>query len=73
MCIAIPGKVTEIRDAMARVEVAGARLEASLMLMEGVGVGDYVIIHAGFVIQKVDEEEARETLRLLGEFIGEQE
>ncbi|MBZ0154928.1 MAG: HypC/HybG/HupF family hydrogenase formation chaperone [Alphaproteobacteria bacterium] len=73
MCIAIPGKVIEIRDAMARVDVAGTRKEASLMLTEGVGIGDYVIVHAGFVIQKVDDQEAQETLRLLGEFMGEQE
>lgn len=57
---------------MARVEVAGTRLEASLMLTEGVEIGDYVLIHAGFVIRKVDEEEARETLRLLSEFLEEQ-
>ncbi|MFO0754752.1 MAG: HypC/HybG/HupF family hydrogenase formation chaperone [Thermodesulfovibrionales bacterium] len=72
MCIALPGKVIGIGDAMARVEVAGTRLEASLMLTEGVEIGDYVLIHAGFVIRKVDEEEARETLRLLSEFLEEQ-
>lgn len=73
MCIAIPGKVIEIRDAMAMIDVAGTKKEASLMLMEGVSIGDYVIIHAGFVIQKVDDHEARETLRLLSEFIEGQE
>lgn len=69
MCIAIPGRVIEIVDAVAKVDVAGARKEASLMLMEDVQVGDYVIVHAGFAIQKVDEAEARETLRLLNEFL----
>lgn len=69
MCIAIPGRVIEIVDAVAKVDVAGARKEASLMLMEDVQVGDYVIVHAGFAIQKVDEAEAQETLRLLSEFL----
>ncbi|MEW5744670.1 MAG: HypC/HybG/HupF family hydrogenase formation chaperone [Nitrospirota bacterium] len=71
MCIAIPGRVIEITDAMAKVDVAGARKEASLMLMDDVKVGDYVIVHAGFAIQKVDDAEAQETLRLLSEFLRE--
>lgn len=73
MCIAIPGKVIRIKDDMAKIDVAGTKKEASLMLMEGVNVGDYVIVHAGFVIQKVDDREAQETLRLLSEFIEGQE
>ncbi len=70
MCIAIPGRVIGIKGDMANVDVAGTKKEASLMLMEDVKVGDYVIVHAGFAIQKVDDDEAIETLRLLNEFIG---
>lgn len=73
MCIAIPGKVVEIAGAVAKVDVAGTRKEASLMLMEDVQIGDYVIVHAGFAIQKVDDAEAQETLRLLSEFLEEQQ
>jgi hydrogenase expression/formation protein HypC len=73
MCIAIPGRVIGIRDAMASIDVAGTKRDASLMLMDGVQVGDYVIVHAGFVIQKVDEREAQETLKLLSAFIEGQE
>ncbi len=70
MCIAIPGRVIEINGDMANVDVAGAKRAANLMLMEDVKVGDYVIVHAGFAIQKVDDNEAIETLRLLREFLG---
>lgn len=69
MCLAIPGIVVEINDGKATVDVAGTRKEASLMLMEDVALGDYVIVHAGFAINKVDENEARETLKLVNEMI----
>lgn len=67
MCLGIPGKILEIKGTTARVDVAGTKKDASLKLMEGVGVGDYVIIHAGFAIEKVDEDKARETLSLIDE------
>jgi len=51
------------------VEAGGVKREVSLHLVEGVEVGDYVIVHAGFAIQKLDEKEAEETLRLLKEML----
>jgi len=74
MCLAIPGRITEIVDApnrLARVDVAGVRRTVNVGLLEaehegrGVGTGDWVLIHVGFAISRVDEEEAAATLRLL--------
>ena len=74
MCLAIPSKVIEINDMLATVDVQGARREASLMLMpEEVSVGDYVLVHAGFAIQKVDEEAALDALNLINEMIAQME
>ena len=67
MCLAVPMKVIEIRDDMGDVEVGGVRREVGLMLLEDVRVGDWVIIHAGFAISKLDENQAEETLALLKE------
>ena len=52
---------------MAVIDVDGVKREASLLLLEDAGVGDYVIVHAGFAIHKIDEEVALETLKLLKE------
>jgi hydrogenase expression/formation protein HypC len=71
MCLGIPGKIIEITDVTARVDVTGTKKEVNLMLMDNVMVGDYVIIHAGFAIQKVNEREARETLQIITDLIGE--
>jgi len=65
MCLAVPSKVIEKKDNDAVVDIAGVRRKASLMLLPDVEVGDYVILHAGFAISKLDEKEARETLALL--------
>ena len=67
MCLAIPSKITRIEDNMATIDVDGVQREASLLLLEDAGVGDYVIVHAGFAIQKIDEAAALETLRFLKE------
>jgi hydrogenase expression/formation protein HypC len=71
MCLAIPGKVVEVDGEsmmrMGRVDFGGITREISLAYLPGVGVGDYVIVHAGFAISQLDEEEAQETLRLLAE------
>jgi len=63
-------KVVEIEGPIAVVEEGGVRREARVDLVEGVEVGDYVIVHAGIAIERLDEEEARETLRLLEEVFG---
>lgn len=67
MCLAIPGKILEIEGATARVDFGGVTREADLSVMPDAAVGDYVLVHAGFAIQKLDESEARETLRLFDE------
>ncbi len=65
MCLGIPGKVLEIEKNVAKVDVGGLLRDVSLDLCPDVSVGEYVLIHTGFAIQKVDEEEAKETLELL--------
>lgn len=67
MCLAIPSKITHIENDMATIDVDGVQREASLLLLEDAQVGDYVIVHAGFAIHKIDEEAAMETLNLLRE------
>ncbi len=63
MCLAVPSKIIEISDKVAKVDVDGVVRETSIMLMDDVKVGDYVIVHAGFAINKVDEEAALKTLQ----------
>jgi hydrogenase expression/formation protein HypC len=67
MCLAIPSKITRIEKNMAAIDVDGVKREASLLLVEDARVGDYVIVHAGFAIQKIDEAAAMETLKFLKE------
>jgi hydrogenase expression/formation protein HypC len=69
MCLAIPGRVVEIVDEenrLARVDVAGVRRNVNVGLLDGgAEEGDWVLIHVGFALSKVDEDEARSTLALL--------
>lgn len=68
MCLAVPMQVTEIDGDTMVAEIDGVRREASLMMLgEEVKVGDYVLIHAGFAISRLDEAEAEETLALMRE------
>jgi hydrogenase expression/formation protein HypC len=67
MCLAIPSKVVKIKDNVATIDVDGVRREASLLLLEDVKVGDYVIVHAGFAINTINEEHAMESLNLMRE------
>lgn len=67
MCVAIPSKIVAIEDNTATVEVTGSRSTARVDLIEDAQVGDYVLVHAGFAITKLDPEEARETLALMSE------
>jgi hydrogenase expression/formation protein HypC len=68
MCLAIPAEIVQIEDEMATVKVGESLRKTSLVLLpEGAELGDYVIVHAGFALHKVDPEEARESLRLLQE------
>lgn len=65
MCIAVPCKIVSIQDDIATIEVSGVRREASLSLVTDAVVGDYVIVHAGYAIQKIDKSIARESLTAL--------
>jgi hydrogenase expression/formation protein HypC len=68
MCLAIPGRIVEISDHenhIAKVEVGGVKRNVNIGMLDDVSVGDYVLIHVGFAMSKVDEREAEETLRLL--------
>jgi hydrogenase expression/formation protein HypC len=67
MCLGIPGKVIEIEKNLAKVDVGGLIRDISIELCPEVSVGEYVLIHTGFAIQKVDEKEAEETLEFLKE------
>lgn len=67
MCLAIPSKVIRIQNNIGTIDVAGVTREASLMLLDDVEVGDYVIVHAGFAIQKIDETTAAESLAIIRE------
>lgn len=72
MCLAVPGKVTSIDEnkgmlRMAKVDFAGVVREVCLDWLPDVKVGDYVVVHAGFALNKVDENEAKETLKLFHE------
>jgi len=68
MCLSIPAKIISIEGDKAQVSVGGTRVEAGLQLVDDVKVGDYVLVHTGFAIQKISEEEAQETLELFKEF-----
>jgi len=67
MCLAVPVMIQNIEGTQALVELGGVKRTISLMLTPEAGVGNYVLVHAGYAIGILDEEEAKETLRLLGE------
>ncbi len=67
MCLSIPARIVSVNGDMADVSVGGAIFSAGLQMVENAGVGDYVLLHAGFAIEKLNEEDALETLRLLKE------
>ena len=72
MCLALPAKVVELRDGDAAVvELGGVRKEISLSLVDGVAVGDYVIVHVGYALNKLDPDEAAKTLALFAEMGAE--
>ncbi|MBQ3443697.1 MAG: HypC/HybG/HupF family hydrogenase formation chaperone [Selenomonadaceae bacterium] len=70
MCLAFPAKVLKIDNELATVERAGVKREASLMLLPEAKVGDYVLIHAGFAMQIIDEEELKIRDALVAEMNG---
>ena len=73
MCLAVPMRVVEMEGPIAQVEEGGVRRVARVDLIDGVKVGDYVIVHAGIAIERLEPEEARETLRLFEEMFAREE
>ena len=76
MCLAIPGQIVEMIDELnrlAKVEVAGVRRNVNVGLLDDVEPGDWVLIHVGFAISQIDEDEARATYELLVEMGAEYE
>ena len=73
MCLAVPAKVISIDGVIAQADMMGNMTAADISLLEKVSVGDYIMVHAGFAIQKYDEEEAKATLDLLKEMFEKAE
>jgi len=67
MCVAVPMKIKQKKNDWGIVEIGGTEREVSFKLLKDAKIGDYVIVHAGFAIQKLDEKQALETLALFKE------
>ena len=67
MCLAVPAKVKSIDKTVASVDFGGVTKKVSLGILDGVRKGDYVLVHAGFAIAKVEKEEAEDTLKVIDE------
>ena len=67
MCLAVPARIVEREDMLATVDVGGVQRQVSMLLLPEAQIGDYVLIHAGFAMQQIDEEEAKLTWSLLQE------
>jgi len=65
MCLAIPAKIIGIENEMGTIDMDGTQREVSLLLIEDAKIGDYVFVHAGFAIHKIDETEAMQSLKVL--------
>ncbi len=72
MCLAIPGKIVNINGEMGDVDFGGVTRSANLSMVDA-QVGDWAVVHAGFAIQIMDEEDAQETIRLWNEFLDSEE
>jgi len=73
MCLAIPSRIVEKNEMLAVVDVCGARREVNLMLLpEEVEIGDFVLVHAGFAMRKVEQDSAQEALKFINQLIDEQ-
>jgi len=72
MCLAVPGRIKSIQGAVAQADFGGVLREVSVDLTPEAKAGDYVLVHAGFAIQTLEEKDAQETLELFKEIYGEQ-
>jgi hydrogenase expression/formation protein HypC len=73
MCLAVPGKILSIDGMAGVVDMNGVEIKVGLQLVPEAKVGDYVLLHAGFAIQVIEENEARETAELLSEYMYPEE
>ena len=73
MCLAVPMRVVEIKGSQASADLGGVKRWVNLALLENVKIDDYIVVHAGFAIQKLDQKEAEETLAVLQEMIDTQD
>jgi hydrogenase expression/formation protein HypC len=72
MCLAVPGRIIECRDDEITVDMQGNRVKASRLLTPEAGVGDWVLVHAGFAISQLDEADALQTWDYLRQALGEE-
>lgn len=72
MCLAIPGEVKELDGEYALVDYGGAKSRVNVSLVDDLRVGDYVIVHVGYAIQKMTKEEAAESIKLWDELLEEE-
>ncbi len=70
MCLGIPAQVVEVGETSALVEIGGVRREVPVTLLDDVAIGDWLIVHAGYAIQRLDEAEATEILETLSEYFA---
>lgn len=74
MCLAIPAKIVSLLEkSRAMIDIGGVQKEVSLELLDDVAVGDYVVVHVGYALSRLNEEEAQKTLALFAELDGSQE
>ncbi|MFH1721293.1 MAG: HypC/HybG/HupF family hydrogenase formation chaperone [Candidatus Altiarchaeota archaeon] len=73
MCYAIPGKIIKIDGKSAKIDYEGVTKSANIQLIDGAKIGDYVLVHAGFAIEKLDQKSAEETLEIVRKFVFEAE
>lgn len=72
MCLAIPGRIEEIRYPIAKVDFNGLKKDVRIDLIDNPKIGDYVLVHVGMAIQKVDENEAKEIIKLFEEILKDE-
>ncbi|MCR4430248.1 MAG: HypC/HybG/HupF family hydrogenase formation chaperone [Tepidanaerobacteraceae bacterium] len=65
MCVAVPARILKIEDEWAQADLGGTSFKINIMLTPGLCVGDYVLVHAGFSIERMDEQKGQETLKIL--------
>jgi hydrogenase expression/formation protein HypC len=70
MCLAVPARIVEKTGDTATVDMEGVRRNVSMMLLPEARVGEYVIVHAGYAIGRLDEKEAEETLKMIRDVLG---